>query len=770
MFERISRTEARLAEERTGKPKSDDAEQQWMRHGAELSQSHYQAVIEASIHAFVTVDPCGIVTSWSPGATAMLGYSPDEMIGTSITRTFPPEADHDADFRKLFESVSSGAQVGTIDTVRIAKDGRRVNVVLTVAPRRDDSGAVVGLGAILTDVTAQRSVEKFLGLVVEACPNGLIVCDQGGTIVLVNRSTESLFGFDRNELVGRPVEVLVPPRLRSRHAVLRSDYSGGEGRNRTSLGRVMTACCKDGSEIEFEIGLAPFTIEGRAMFLGVILDVRDRQRIERIKNELIATVSHELRTPLTSIIGSLGLLLGGIAGVLPERAARLLTIAHSNGQRLIRLVNDMLDIEKIEAGEVSFGFRRCDIRSLVEQAIEGNQGFAEQFDVRVRLDPQSSGHALVDPDRMIQVVTNLLSNACKFSPRGSDVDVRVREENAVVRIAVRDRGPGIPDEFRSRLFDKFAQAGDTLTRQREGSGLGLHIVRRIVDRHGGRISFSEAPGGGTVFEVDLPAEPAVPALDAGTRTAPVVKAFVCSSDLTTATVLARVAVDCGFAIEMAPTAAVALQSDALDQVGVFLLELPPPDLDGVEFVRQIRAAPADISVPIIAVSAGGVQRDTDLRFEDQGVLAWLDKPVDPRRLARILERVATGDGRARLLHIEGDRAMRDLVARLLRREFDLVAAPSMETAAGILRYAKVDAALVGFGRRDGEAPLMERLRDVAGRPIPTVIHVDPGVDVPGALRCDAVVSKSPTSALELIGILRRLIDGDGKSISDEEAA
>jgi signal transduction histidine kinase len=222
-------------------------------------------------------------------------------------------------------------------------------------------------------------------------------------------------------------------------------------------------------------------------------------------DEFVSTVSHELRTPLTSIVGSLGLLVGKAAGSLPESASRLLTIALKNSQRLTRLINDILDINKMESGDVVFQLRCVDIRAVTEQAIEATRGFAGSYGVEIMFDSASpTANVWADGDRLVQVFANLLSNAIKFSPSGREVVVAIKDMGDTVRISVRDWGPGIPDSFKAHIFEKFAQADASDARQRGGSGLGLSIVRHIVARLGGIVGFEEAPGGGTIFNVDLP--------------------------------------------------------------------------------------------------------------------------------------------------------------------------------------------------------------------------------------------------------------------------
>ncbi len=243
---------------------------------------------------------------------------------------------------------------------------------------------------------------------------------------------------------------------------------------------------------------------------GLLFDITEHKerslKAERLKDEFVATVSHELRTPLASTGGSLALLIGNAAGKLPAPAARLLKIAHANTQRLVRLINDVLDIEKIESGKVVFALKRLEIGSLIKEAIDANRGFAETYSVRLKFDPPPGKVELAaDPDWLMQVVTNLLSNAIKYSPPGEEVLVTVEKLGAMVRISVRDHGPGIPEDFKPRVFQRFARADVSDSRQKGGTGLGLSIVKQIVTRLGGDVQFEDATGGGTVFYVDLPA-------------------------------------------------------------------------------------------------------------------------------------------------------------------------------------------------------------------------------------------------------------------------
>jgi PAS domain S-box-containing protein len=338
-------------------------------------------------------------------------------------------------------------------------------------------------------------------LAVEGCPSGMIVVDRDGMIVVVNGETERLFGYAREQLLGRSIELLLPgwPRSgRTRRAGLGAEAASPFGLRRDTSGRR-----KDGSEFPIELALNPLRAGGEIFVVGAVVDISERRRREKLQDELVSTVSHELRTPLTSIAASLGLLRAGSADSLPPSAAHLLEIAEANCGRLVRLVGDILDLKKLEAGQMPFHFARCEARLLLEQAIDANQGLAASCGVAISLEAPAQPIMLyVDPDRFIQLVTNLIANAVRFSPAGQEVAVALEKRDDNIRIGVRDHGPGIPAEFRPRVFEAFAQAHDG--GGKGGSGLGLSIAQRIAAGMHGRIAFESAEGGGTVFYVDLP--------------------------------------------------------------------------------------------------------------------------------------------------------------------------------------------------------------------------------------------------------------------------
>jgi PAS domain S-box-containing protein len=340
----------------------------------------------------------------------------------------------------------------------------------------------------------------------DSAKDGMIVLNPSGSIESLNPSAANMFGVPSESLLRRDIGALfeiAPDRgqIETFLRRLKANRKESYGQIQEFVGRR-----QNGQTFPLEVSVSPVHLADATLFVAVIRDISDRREIEQMKGEFVATVSHELRTPLTSIAGSLGLISGGAAGEIPPKAARLVEIAHSNAARLVRLINDILDIEKIEAGRMQFDVRPLALGPLLEAAAHQAAGFAGEYGVSVQVETVAPEAAvLADEDRLMQVVTNLLSNAIKFSRRGEAVTVRVTPLDRRYRISVIDRGEGIPEAFRNRIFGKFAQADASDSRQKGGTGLGLSIVREIVVRLGGAVDFESVEGAGSIFHVDLPA-------------------------------------------------------------------------------------------------------------------------------------------------------------------------------------------------------------------------------------------------------------------------
>lgn len=357
-------------------------------------------------------------------------------------------------------------------------------------------------------LNARREVEasgRKLTLFAERAPIAVLEFDANATVLEMNPAAENLFGYALAELIGRNgLQMLFPVDQFGVNETWWRDFVAGN--TPVTLNRLRCSR-RDGLEIMCEFTFTPL-VNDEGDVISVIAQGRDitqQLEAERLKKEFTSTLSHELRTPLTSIIGSLQLINSGVLGDVEKDVTELTTIAERNGQRLLDLINDLLDIEKIESGKFTLSPEIVSLDSLLRDTLVLNKGFADRYNVRLTLeDGLVPVKVEADPKRLVQVATNLLSNAAKFSPAGGTVDVSLQLDGARVRVAVHDRGPGIPESFRARIFSRFAQADSTATRQKGGTGLGLAICKRLIELMHGSIGFEDRPGGGTTFYFELP--------------------------------------------------------------------------------------------------------------------------------------------------------------------------------------------------------------------------------------------------------------------------
>ena len=319
----------------------------------------------------------------------------------------------------------------------------------------------------------------------------------------VNEGALRQVGYSRDELLAMHPYDIKPDISEAQFHALIAPLLAGE---KDALTFETVHQHKNGRRVPVEIFLQYIAPEDEpSRFVAVVRDLTERKRVERMKNEFVSTVSHELRTPLTSISGALGLIAGGALGALPDKAAELIGIAHKNSLRLTHLINDLLDMEKLAAGKMHFDMQLQPLMPLIEQALDSNRAYGSERKVTLALTEQAPGTMVrVDAERLMQVLSNLLSNAMKFSPENGTVEVAVHPVDNKVRVTVSDHGPGVPAEFRDYIFQKFAQADSSTTRQKGGTGLGLAITRELVERMNGEIGFESVENEGARFYFELP--------------------------------------------------------------------------------------------------------------------------------------------------------------------------------------------------------------------------------------------------------------------------
>ena len=353
----------------------------------------------------------------------------------------------------------------------------------------------------------------------DSAQHAILEMTPDGIIRVFNPAAQNMLGLASQEVVDRlsPVSFFDPQELAERarelSAQLGTPVAAGleaivaRARQLGSDEHEWTWITRQGQRFPVQLTLTARTQEDGTLlgYLGIASDISDRKRIDKLQAEFVATVSHELRTPLTSIRGALGLVAGGVLGELPEESKEYLDIAVSNADRLVRLINDILDVERMQAGSMEFRLQSLNLSQTLRQTVAANQGFAAQHQVRLELAQElAEGNVVADEDRLSQVISNLISNAIKYSPPNGIVQLRLLPRPQRLRVEVSDQGPGIPEEFHPRVFERFAQADSSTTREKGGSGLGLNISQAIVEKMGGQIHFEQPAAGGTTFYFELP--------------------------------------------------------------------------------------------------------------------------------------------------------------------------------------------------------------------------------------------------------------------------
>lgn len=364
------------------------------------------------------------------------------------------------------------------------------------------------------DATQQAESDKErIRAIVDTVSDGIITIDTEGTIKSANIAAELTFGYQESELLNKNVRMLMPESYSGDHDGFIANYlKTGKGkiispRGRLARRREVTGLKKDGGTFPLELSIGVSNVQGEQMFTGVVRDISKQKEVETLKAEFVSTVSHELRTPLTSIKGSLGLLSSGVTGAnLDEQSADLLTLSMRNIDRLADLINDILDIEKLESGSLEFSLVATSVEAILDDALMVNQHYAVNNGVTFELDVENAkGTVNADSNRIAQVMSNLLSNAAKFSPKNGVVVMGAKHHTeGMIRFYVSDHGDGIPDEFRARIFERFTQVDSSDRRKKGGTGLGMAISKSIIDSHQGHIDFTSVVGEGTTFYFDLP--------------------------------------------------------------------------------------------------------------------------------------------------------------------------------------------------------------------------------------------------------------------------
>ncbi len=557
--------------------------------------------------------------------------------------------------------------------------GSRVLAVLEFYSRfrlREDREAIAGveiaaasLGQMLAR-TQERGraddLRRQQEILLDAVSDGICGLDREGKVRFANPAAWRLLGAKAESLTGRPLHDLLHGSAPHERACSQDCPLRKATALPNSTGAEENFFRADGNSFPAEYVITP--IHGSGNLTGWVLSFRDitqRYALDRMKDEFISTVSHELRTPLTSIRGALGLLNSGMLGEVGEKASSLLRIALTNSDRLVRLINDILDLERIQSGREPLAFRSVQLADIIKQAIEDLQPMAEQAGVKLNHDT-TRVEITADPDRLLQVITNLLANAVKFSPPNSPVSVMLRPGVTGVIFSVIDQGRGIPTDKLETIFGRFQQVDASDSRQKGGSGLGLAICRTIVLQHSGRIWAERNPVRGSTFRIFLPYHPA-PVIEQGvTPELESAHGKVVLADANTETRMRTAAQLARHGYSVVQTSTVEQTLAAARQgAHAILVDTSLDGMNGWSILPMLRRMDANSRTPVVLLS---VEDSRNLAPLPGGVEGLVAKAAQEGPLLNELARVLCGSGdKARVLIVEDDHDLAQVIGELFSR-------------------------------------------------------------------------------------------------------
>jgi len=617
--------------------------------------------------------------------------------------------------------------------------------------------------------------EQRMRAIVDNVFDGIVTINEKGTILSVNPVIERIFGYTPTHLVGRNVKLLAPEPIHSAHDGYLQNYITTGNAKIIGIGREVVGLRANGSTFPMELEVAEFQLDNERLFLGVVRDITERKEVDRMKSEFISTVSHELRTPLTSIKGSLGMTVAGALGEIPEKARDMIDIAHKNTERLINLVNDILDIEKLQSGSMEFDFEELDLSKLVERSIEDNKGYAKEHGIEFILKESVPDiEVYVDGGRITQVIANLLSNAAKFSARGGKVEVSVVVQDGIPRVSISDHGTGIPEDFRDEVFGRFTQADSSDIRQRGGTGLGLNISKSIIEKHGGRIWFDTETGAGTTFHFDLPAMATGDALSTAIARAVEgagLHVLICEDDPDIANLFSMMLEQSGFAADVAPDAETAKKFLANKRYDAMTVDIMLPGQDGLSLIRELRQREDTKDLAMVVVSVKARQARREALEATLGNVDWQDKPIDPNLQISAVNRAqrVKASGSPKVLYVEDDADLVDITKAMLKGVIEIIPAKTKEAGERLLLTEKFDLVIIDISLPDGSGlDLLDLIRDDGSRLTPVIIFSGHEVSSAIAGRVEAALVKSRVSNEELVETIKSLI-AEGRSLENELA-
>ncbi|HEY9678050.1 MAG TPA: response regulator [Drouetiella sp.] len=583
-----------------------------------------------------------------------------------------PWWEHSVEQQQLVrDAIKRGAagKFSRFEVTHPAPDGELAHVDFSLKPVFGKNGEVAFLIPEGRDVTEKREAEVKFRAVFDQTFSFIGLLKSDGIVIDANQSSLDFVGCDLKDVVDKPFweapwwahddQLRQVVQQNCQRAAL-GEFVRFETRNPS----------KSGELFDFDVSIKPIFDSAKRVTLLIpeLRNITETKEAERRVSEFYSTVSHELRTPLTSIRGSLGLIEGGLTGAVPEKTLKMVKIARAESDRLIRLINDILDLQKIEAGMVELKRTNVDTAKLVERTLENIKGMADTLNISLASQIDTEGSISCDEDRITQVLTNLVSNALKFSPTGGKVVVALEPGGGnSFRFSVVDNGPGIPPEQAHKLFARFQQLDQSDSRQKGGTGLGLAITKAIVEEHGGKIGVDSEIGKGSTFWFELPASYVPPRLDSGwiddVPPSHIHPALLIEDDDSIAQVIEEHLKLDGFEVVRACNLKQAHTLLNKTNPLVILLDLSLPDGDGLDFLKELNNDEQRRNIPVVIVT--GRDEDGTVQCGHPTLIDWIEKPFDEDALHEALDQARQKVGPARVLLVEDDLAAREILSQQL---------------------------------------------------------------------------------------------------------